>query len=495
MSVDCVRKLSEFAEGVMRENEVVDVSVESDVNESDVELFCDGKLMIAELVMFAEEVAFAALEDAEVVTLEIVVVAFPMSVVVDALEVMVALAEPVLDALAVLEEQPSPIPKTQRPDEVALEDDALAESVDDDVALNESVVVVETFAEPVEEADTVEEAESVEDEQPSPMPRMQTPEEVELALAESVVVALAEPVDAVPLLESVAVAEAVDESVAVADAVDDALSLLDEQPSPRPRRQTPEDVALAELEESLAVAESLALEESVAVVESVALAEEADAVEDALSLLVEQPSPMPRRQTPPLDVALAELDESVALEVSVALDESLALAEEADAVDDALSLVEQSPIPRRQIPPPLEVLLGSAELLADEDDASVVLALAEPVDDATLAVELGEALAVLESVALAVVEAAAVDEALSELLEQPISIPRRSTQPPDEDEAEDEALELDADDEPTDVDVAGTKAVVPDELEQPSVIPRDGKQSPPFPPPDDAGERSVWSVI
>jgi len=74
MSVDWVRNEScEFAEGVMREYEVVDVNVESDVNENDVELFCDGKLMIAELVMFAlaelvivlfdaVDVAFAALE-------------------------------------------------------------------------------------------------------------------------------------------------------------------------------------------------------------------------------------------------------------------------------------------------------------------------------------------------------------------------------------------------------------------------------------------------
>ena len=52
MSVDCVRNEScEFADGVMREYDVVDVSVESDVNERDVVLFCDGKLIIAELVV------------------------------------------------------------------------------------------------------------------------------------------------------------------------------------------------------------------------------------------------------------------------------------------------------------------------------------------------------------------------------------------------------------------------------------------------------------
>ncbi|KAH9922623.1 uncharacterized protein B0H18DRAFT_1017129 [Fomitopsis serialis] len=226
---------------------------------------------------------------------------------------------------------------------------------------------------------------------------------------------------------------------------------------------------------------------------------------------------------PPLDEALAELDESVAvgelaaLEESVAdvesaaLEESVALAVEAGAVDDALSLDEQpSPRPRIQIPPPLDVLVGSAELLAGVD-AEVLPALPESVVDATVADELGDALAVLESVALGVDDAATVDDALSELDEQPISMPRRFTQPPDElaleddagsldegadvdeaeeddvdeddadEEADEEELELDAEDDPTDVDVAGTKAVVPDELEQPSVSPRDGRQSPPFP--------------
>lgn len=43
ISVDCVMNEScEFADGVMREYDVVDVSVESDVNEREVEVFCEG---------------------------------------------------------------------------------------------------------------------------------------------------------------------------------------------------------------------------------------------------------------------------------------------------------------------------------------------------------------------------------------------------------------------------------------------------------------------
>ena len=62
MSVDCVRNEScEFADGVMREYDVVDVNVESDVNESDVVVFCDGKLMIAELVVATLVVPLIAL--------------------------------------------------------------------------------------------------------------------------------------------------------------------------------------------------------------------------------------------------------------------------------------------------------------------------------------------------------------------------------------------------------------------------------------------------
>ena len=62
MRVDCVRNEScEFADGVMREYEVVDVSVESEVNESDVVVFCDGKLMIAELVVATLVVPLIAL--------------------------------------------------------------------------------------------------------------------------------------------------------------------------------------------------------------------------------------------------------------------------------------------------------------------------------------------------------------------------------------------------------------------------------------------------
>ena len=62
MRVDCVRNEScEFADGVMREYDVVDVNVESDVNESDVVVFCDGKLMIAELVVATLVVPLIAL--------------------------------------------------------------------------------------------------------------------------------------------------------------------------------------------------------------------------------------------------------------------------------------------------------------------------------------------------------------------------------------------------------------------------------------------------
>ena len=57
MSVDCVRNEScEFADGVMREYDVVDVNVESDVV-----VFCDGKLMIAELVVATLVVPLIAL--------------------------------------------------------------------------------------------------------------------------------------------------------------------------------------------------------------------------------------------------------------------------------------------------------------------------------------------------------------------------------------------------------------------------------------------------
>lgn len=557
ISVDCVRNEScEFADGVMREYDVVDVSVESDVNERDVVLFCDGKLMIAELVVAMlvvvplialvvvvpltalvvvvvpltalvvvefptlvvmvdvlhrinsvpgydswqdngntySEVVVLVLLSAVVVTiglvdvvvivwlpdtvvivvaLESVVVTFPVSVVV-AIELVVAVpfAEPV--EVAMDEEQPGPIPKLHTPDEVALpeSDDvtvALTESVVDEADPEpENVVVAEALPESVEDSEPVADAEpDVEDEQPSPMPRMQTPDEVALEavpLAESVVDALTEPVVvAEPLEESVDVAlteDEPDESVAV----DDALSLLLEQPSPRPRMQTPLEVALAELDESDAEAE---LDESVAV-----------AVPD----------------TAEESVAVAELDEPVA-PLSVA-----------DADDEVLSLLEQSPRPRIQIPPLLDVLVGSAELVADDSEADaedvaesdVVPALLASVDDATDEVETGVALdgsVVLAEDALALEDAA--------LLEQlPSVIPKISTQPPDElaldEEAEpldDGAAEVDAEEDaeddaaldvlaPSDVDVAGTSAVVPDrevELEQPCVIPKSGMQSPPCP--------------
>lgn len=73
--VDCVRNEScEFADGVMREYDVVDVSVESDVNESDVELFCEGKLMTAELVAEMLLVPLTALVVVELPALVVIVV-------------------------------------------------------------------------------------------------------------------------------------------------------------------------------------------------------------------------------------------------------------------------------------------------------------------------------------------------------------------------------------------------------------------------------------
>ncbi|EPS92695.1 hypothetical protein FOMPIDRAFT_1020919, partial [Fomitopsis schrenkii] len=199
------------------------------------------------------------------------------------------------------------------------------------------------------------------------------------------------------------------------------------------------------------------------------------------------------------------------LEESVAeLDEPVTLLSVADAVDDALSLLEQSPrMPRIQAP---ALLVGAAELVtedaeADADDVAepdVIPALLALVDDATDEVEISVALE--RSVVLAD-DALAVEDvvSLALLVEQPmIGSPRRSTQGPDElaldeeagsldDEVADDGAEVadaeeDAEDEAVldalalrDVDVAGTNAVVPGgevELAQPCVIPRSGIQSP-----------------
>ena len=554
MSVDCVRNEScEFADGVMREYDVVDVSVESDVNESDVVLFCDGKLMIAELVVaMLEVVPFTALVVVvPLIALVVVVVPLIALVVVElpTLVVMVDVLHHIdsvpgydsyqdakdtypevavdvpLSAVVVTIELVDVVVIVWLPDTVVIVV-TLTESVVDEPE-PEDVIVAETLPEPVEEREPVADAEpdveergpvadaepDVEDEHPSPIPRMQIDgltledvpfeEPVAEALTESVVVA--EPLEEIvvvaePLEEPVVVAEPLEESVADAlaedepdapEAVDDALSVLLEHPSPRPRIQIPLVVVLAELDESVAVAVPDALEES---------------------------------------VADAELDEPVAL-LSVA-----------DALDDALSLLEQSPRPRTQIPPLPDVLVGSAELVADDSEAEAgdvaesdaVLALLASVDDATEDVETGVALD--GSVVLAADELAAEDAALVGQL--PRVIPRRSTQPLDElalvesldeaaaesldeadaeslDEAEAESLDEaeaeslddaaevvdadaevadavdDAEDEATlealalrDVDVAGTSAVVPGaevELEQPCVIPRSGIQSPPCP--------------
>ncbi|KZT67092.1 hypothetical protein DAEQUDRAFT_767460 [Daedalea quercina L-15889] len=368
-----------------------------------------------------------------------------MSVVVadKLVAVAVPFAEPVLEALAeVEEEQPEPRPKMQIPDEDALEEVAFAEPLDVAVALSEPLVEPDTLVELVFETET-----------------------------------LAEPLDE----RVVADAEAEDESVA--EAVDDALPLLVVQPSPIPKMQTPLDVALAELDESVAEAE------------------------------------------------LTALDESVALDAPVVLAESVVLVADADAdaVEDVpLLLDEQSPMPNTQMPLPLDALVGSVELLADVADADaevdaapeVLATLPESVDDATVDDALGVALAVLESVALAVDDAMAVELALEDAVEQPISIPRRSTQAPDElaldeagsldedtdaeeaeeddaeeddaeeddadaDDADDDAIELDALDEAMAVDVAGTREVVPVELESghPAVSPMDGIHSPATPSP------------
>ncbi|KAI0734790.1 hypothetical protein C8Q72DRAFT_879795 [Fomitopsis betulina] len=168
--------------------------------------------------------------------------------------------------------------------------------------------------------------------QPSPMPRIQTPLEVALAEAEDAVDEPLEEEDAVnePLEEEDTVNDPLEEDAELA-AVDDALSLL-VHPSSRPRIHMPLELALAEAE-----AED-ELEASVVA-----------AVPDA----VEEP------------VALAELEESDTL-LSVA-----------DAVDDALLLDEQSPRPRIQIPP---LLVGLAELVADESEAEPELVAS--VDDA-----------------------------------------------------------------------------------------------------------------
>lgn len=268
-------------------------------------------------------------------------VAFPESV-----DVTVALTESVVDVAevivaetfpetveeserveeAMVDEQPSPIPKRQIPDEVALEDVAFAESVAD--ALMESVAVTEPLEEEPELV-AVDDALLV---QPSPMPRIQTPLEVALAEAEDAVDEPLEEEDAVnePLEEEDTVNDPLEEDAELA-AVDDALSLL-VHPSSRPRIHMPLELALAEAE-----AED-ELEASVVA-----------AVPDA----VEEP------------VALAELEESDTL-LSVA-----------DAVDDALLLDEQSPRPRIQIPP---LLVGLAELVADESEAEPELVAS--VDDA-----------------------------------------------------------------------------------------------------------------
>ena len=564
MSVDCVRNEScEFADGVMREYDVVDVSVESDVNESDVVLFCDGKLMIAELVVaMLEVVPFTALVVVvPLIALVVVVVPLIALVVVElpTLVVMVDVLHHIdsvpgydsyqdakdtypevavdvpLSAVVVTIELVDVVVIVWLPDTVVIVV-TLTESVVDEPE-PEDVIVAETLPEPVEEREPVADAEpdveergpvadaepDVEDEHPSPIPRMQIDR---LALED---VPFEEPV-AEALTESVVVAEPLEESVVVAEPL-------------------AEPVVVAEpLEEPVVVAEPL--EESVAD----ALAEDEpdapEAVDDALSVLLEHPSPRPRIQIP-LVVVLAELDESVAvavpdaLEESVAdaeLDEPVALLSVADALDDALSLLEQSPRPRTQIPPLPDVLVGSAELVADDSEAEAgdvaesdaVLALLASVDDATEDVETGVALD--GSVVLAADELAAEDAALVGQL--PRVIPRRSTQPLDElalvesldeaaaesldeadaeslDEAEAESLDEaeaeslddaaevvdadaevadavdDAEDEATlealalrDVDVAGTSAVVPGaevELEQPCVIPRSGIQSPPCP--------------
>ena len=463
-----------------------------------------------------------------VVALEsVVVVTLPVSVVV-ASELVVAVLFALSVEVAMDEEQPGPTPKMHTPDVVALpeSDDvtvALTESVVDEPD-PENVVVAEAENEPVDDAEP-----EVDDEQPSPMPRMQMPDELALEdvpLAESVADALTESVAvAEPLDESVAEAEGEDEPE-VAVAVDEALSVLLEQPSPMPRIQIPLDVALAELDASDAEAEPVA-------------------VDDALSVVLEQPSPRPRIHTP-LDVALAELDESdveaelaesVALAVPDALEESVAVAEldesvtvaelvplsVADAVDDALSLLEQSPRPRVQIPPLLDALVDSAELVPDDPEADaedvaasdVVPTLLASVDEATDEVEIGVALD--ESVVPADDELA-VEEAVSlALVEQlPSVIPKRSTQAPDElaldeeaesldDDAEVVDAEEDAEDEAEldalvlrDVDVAGTSAVVPDEeveLEQPCVIPRSGIQRPPCPSFAAEDEKAVSVIL
>ena len=554
MSVDCVRNEScEFADGVMREYDVVDVSVESDVNESDVVLFCDGKLMIAELVVaMLEVVPFTALVVVvPLIALVVVVVPLIALVVVElpTLVVMVDVLHHIdsvpgydsyqdakdtypevavdvpLSAVVVTIELVDVVVIVWLPDTVVIVV-TLTESVVDEPE-PEDVIVAETLPEPVEEREPVADAEpdveergpvadaepDVEDEHPSPIPRMQIDR---LALED---VPFEEPV-AEALTESVVVAEPLEEIVVVAEPLE-------------------EPVVVAEpLEES--VADALAEDEPDA----------PEAVDDALSVLLEHPSPRPRIQIP-LVVVLAELDESVAvavpdtLEESVAdaeLDEPVALLSVADALDDALSLLEQSPRPRTQIPPLPDVLVGSAELVADDSEAEAddvaesdaVLALLASVDDATEDVETGVALD--GSVVLAADELAAEDAALVGQL--PRVIPRRSTQPLDElalvesldeaaaesldeadaeslDEAEAESLDEaeaeslddaaevvdadaevadavdDAEDEATlealalrDVDVAGTSAVVPGaevELEQPCVIPRSGIQSPPCP--------------
>ena len=554
MSVDCVRNEScEFADGVMREYDVVDVSVESDVNESDVVLFCDGKLMIAELVVaMLEVVPFTALVVVvPLIALVVVVVPLIALVVVElpTLVVMVDVLHHIdsvpgydsyQDAKDTYPEVAVDVPLSAVVVTIVLVDVVvivwlpdtvvivvtLTESVVDEPE-PEDVIVAETLPEPVEEREPVADAEpdveergpvadaepDVEDEHPSPIPRMQIDR---LALED---VPFEEPV-AEALTESVVVAEPLEESVVVAEPLE-------------------EPVVVAEpLEES--VADALAEDEPDA----------PEAVDDALSVLLEHPSPRPRIQIP-LVVVLAELDESVAvavpdaLEESVAdaeLDEPVALLSVADALDDALSLLEQSPRPRTQIPPLPDVLVGSAELVADDSEAEAgdvaesdaVLALLASVDDATEDVETGVALD--GSVVLAADELAAEDAALVGQL--PRVIPRRSTQPLDElalvesldeaaaesldeadaeslDEAEAESLDEaeaeslddaaevvdadaevadavdDAEDEATlealalrDVDVAGTSAVVPGaevELEQPCVIPRSGIQSPPCP--------------